>query len=95
MLGQKHAEIGAAMGIGQAAMDRGIGEGLSRRRAQPGFLVDVVGRDELSLAWSPDRRFARALRNDGRDAILLSSEGEWQGFDVTMGFDQGKWIVIR
>lgn len=91
----KHAEIGSAMGIGQAAMDGGLTAGLANRRTDTAFQVEVPARAQLSLEWSDDRHLARALRADGRDAILLFSDGEWQGFPVTLGYSEGAWIVIR
>jgi hypothetical protein len=94
MLNFKHTEIGAATTIGKAAMDRGLAEGLTARRNQPGFKIDLVSPSELALVSSPERCLVRALRKDGHDAIMMFSDGMWMGFEVTLGFNQ-QWGVIR
>lgn len=94
-LDYKHREIGQAAGIGQARMDTGLLKGLEARRATAGWRVRVAEAQDLVLLWSPDRHVARAMLRDWQDAIQLFNGRDWTGFQVTLGFSQGHWIVIR
>lgn len=94
-LQHKHSEVGAALGIGKGAMDQGLVRGLATRSAVQGFQVTLAAQHDVALVWSPDRRLARAMRSDGSDAVMIRSDGMWSGFEITLGFNQGRWIVIR
>lgn len=94
-LQHKHAEVGAALGIGKDLMDQGLVRGLAARSAVQGFQVTLAAQPDLVLVWSPDRRLARAMRRDGSDAVMIRSDGTWSGFEITLGFHKGRWIVIR
>jgi hypothetical protein len=94
-LAYKHTEVGAALGIGRAAMDQGLIQGLAGVRSAPGFRVDVCGPTDLVPSWSPDRRLLRPLRRSGADAIQIGFPGEVNGFELALGFHRGTWIIIR
>lgn len=95
-LAYKHTEVGAALGIGKAAMDQGLVGGLARLRSAPDFQVNVAAPADLLPAWSPDRRLVRPLRKNGEEAIVYTGPGKrWRGFEVKLGYNRGAWIVIR
>lgn len=95
LLDLKHTEIGAALGLGRAAMDQGLGAGLAKLRSQPGFAVDLVPLADYRPWRVPGGGLVRAMRADGGDAIQMNVGGDWHGFEVTLGEDRGQIQIIR
>jgi hypothetical protein len=95
LLAYKHTEIAAALGMAKQEMDQGLLEGLARRRATPGFRVDVAAPSDLVPLWSPDRRLLRPLRRTRQDALLLPGAAGPNGFELVLGMHRNTWIIIR
>lgn len=91
----KHDEIAAAVGLAPTEMDQGLADGLSFKRMNPGFRIDLVSADDFDPVLSSNRRVVNMRRRDGSDALRVIDGESDAGFTVAFIRHQARWIVSR
>lgn len=95
LLNHKHIEIADSLGLSIDEMNEGLADGLSARRINPGFGVELVEPELFLPSLSSDRKIVNVLRKNGGHAIKIMDGRRNPGFSVSMAKIDGSWTVIR
>lgn len=95
LLALKHKEIAASVGITKEDMDTGLLQGLTARRAEPNFSIDLVSREDFISLVSTNGTIANAMRKDGSDAIQIAHGAYKSEFRVALAKIEGEFVIVR